>query len=116
MRIWHQSLTVLADIPEYGARMERHIRSVVRPDTEVVLHGLLPGTYPADYPGDDIAYAFLFAMHSLQFPLQALNAEQAGFDAFAVCTLPDPMLRETRTLVGIPVVGAGEVCFTAAAA
>ena len=116
MRIWHQSLTVLEDVPEYAARMREHIRRAVRPDTEVVLHGLLPGTYPANYPGDDISYAFFFAMHSLQFPLQALNAEKAGFDAMAVCTLPDPMLREARSLVDIPVVGAGEVCFAAAAA
>jgi Asp/Glu/hydantoin racemase len=115
MRIWHQSLTVLEDVPEYAARMRRHIRSVVRRDTEVVLHGVLPGTYPANYPGDDIGYAFLFAMHGLQFPVQALNAERAGFDAFAICTLPDPMLREVRSLVGIPVVGASEVCFNAAA-
>jgi Asp/Glu/hydantoin racemase len=114
MRIWHQSLTVLEDVPDYAARMTQHIRGVVKPDTEVVLHGLLPGTYPANYPGDDIGYAFLFAMHALQFPLQALNAERAGFDAFAMCTLPDPMLREVRTLVEIPVVGAGEVCFNQA--
>ncbi|MGQ0655932.1 MAG: aspartate/glutamate racemase family protein [Betaproteobacteria bacterium] len=115
MKIWHQSLTVLEDVPDYAALMAQHIRRVVRPDTEVVLHGLLPGTYPANYPGDDISFAFLFAMHSLQFPLQALNAERAGYDAFAVCTLPDPMLREVKTLVDIPVVGAGEVCFTGAA-
>jgi allantoin racemase len=116
MRIWHQSLTVLEDVPEYAARMREHVKRVVQPETEVVLHGLLPGTYPANYPGDDIGYAFLFAMHSLQFPLQALNAEREGFDAFAACTLPDPMLREARSLVDIPVVGAGEVCFSAAAA
>lgn len=115
MKIWHQSLTVLEDVPDYAALMARHVRRVVRADTEVVLHGLLPGTYPANYPGDDIGYAFFFAMHSLQFPLQALNAERDGYDAFAVCTLPDPLLRETRTLVDIPVLGAGEVCFTEAA-
>lgn len=115
MRIWHQSLTVLEDIPDYVARVKAHIAKVVRPDTEVVLHGLMPGTYPANYPGDDIGYCFLFALHSLQFPTQALNAQRAGFDAFAMCTLPDPMLRETRTLVDIPVVGAGEVCFNMAA-
>lgn len=115
MRIWHQSLTVLENVPEYAARMQRHIRGAVGPDTEVVLHGLLPGTYPANYPGDDIRYAFLFALHSLQFPVQALNAERAGFDAFAMCTLPDPMLREARSIVAIPVVGAGETCFHAAA-
>jgi Asp/Glu/hydantoin racemase len=116
MRIWHQSMTVLEDLPDYAARMAAHIRTVVRPGTEVVLHGLLPGTYPANYPGSDIGHAALFALHSLQFPLQALNAEKAGFDAFAACTLVDPLLREARDMVRIPVVAAGETCFRAAAA
>ena len=73
MRIWHQSLTVIEDLPAYADRMRAHIATVARPDTEVVLHGLLPGTYPATYPGDDIAYSFLFAMHSLQWPVHALS-------------------------------------------
>lgn len=111
MRIWHQSLTVLNDLPVYEARMRAHIARVVRPETEVVLHGMLPGTYPANYPGDDIAYRFLFTMHSAQWAVHALNAETEGFDAFAMCTLPDPMLAEVRALVDIPVVGCGETCF-----
>jgi Asp/Glu/hydantoin racemase len=111
MKIWHQSLTVLDDLPEYAARMQAHIRNVVRPDTVVDLHGLFPGTYPANYPGDDIAYGFFFAMHATQWPRHALAAERAGYDAFAICTLPDPMLQEIRTIVDIPVVGAGEACF-----
>jgi len=115
MRIWHQSLTVLGDLPAYEERMRSHIRSVVRPGTEVVLHGMLPGTYPANYPGDDIAYRFLFTMHSMQWVVHALNAEAEGFDAFAMCSLPDPMLTEIRTLVDMPVIGCGEVCFRLAA-
>ncbi len=50
MRIWHQSLTVIEDLPAYADRIRQHIATIVRPDTEVVLHGLLPGTYPANYP------------------------------------------------------------------
>jgi Asp/Glu/hydantoin racemase len=111
MRIWHQSLTVLGDLPAYEERMRTHIRNVVRPDTEVVLHGMLPGTYPGNYPGDDIAFRFMFTMHSTQWAVHALNAESGGFDAFAMCSLPDPMLAEIRTLVNIPVVGCGESCF-----
>jgi Asp/Glu/hydantoin racemase len=116
VRIWHQSLTVLGDLPAYEARMQAHSRKVLRPGTEVVLHGMLPGTYPANYPGDDIAYRFFFAMHSMQWAVHALNAETDGFDAFAICTLPDPMLTEVRTLVNIPVVGCGETCFRLAGA
>jgi len=115
MRIWHQSLTVLGDLPAYEARMQAHVRKVVRPGTEVVLHGMLPGTYPANYPGDDIAYRFFFTMHSMQWAVHALNAEAGGFDAFATCTLPDPILTELRTLVEIPVIGCGETCFRLAA-
>ena len=111
MRIWHQSLTVLGDLPAYEARMQAHIRNVVRPGTEVVLHGMLPGTYPANYPGDDIAYRFFFTMHSMQWAVHVLNAETEGFDAFAICTLPDPILTELRTLVEFPVAGCGETCF-----
>jgi len=115
MRIWHQSLTVLADLPGYEARMRAHVRKVVRPDTEVALHGMLPGTYPGSYPGDDIAFRFLFTMHSTQWAVHALNAEAAGFDAFLMGSLPDPLLTELKTLVDIPVVGCGETCFQLAA-
>lgn len=111
MKIWHQSLTVLEELPAYEARMKAHIKNIVRPDTEVVLHGMLPGTYPGNYPGDDIAYQYFFQMHSTQWPMHAVLAEEQGFDAFAMCTLPDPMLTETRALVDIPVIGAGESCF-----
>jgi Asp/Glu/hydantoin racemase len=116
MRIWHQSLTVLGDLPAYEDRIRAHARMCLRPGTEVVLHGMLPGTYPANYPGDDIAYRFFFTMHSTQWAVHALNAEAEGFDAFATCSLPDPMLAEVRTLVDIPVVGCGETCFRLAAA
>lgn len=111
MRIWHQSLTVLQELPAYEARMRTHIKNIVRPDTEVVLHGMLPGTYPGNYPGDDISYRYFFQMHSTQWPLHAVMAEEQGFDAFAMCSLPDPLLTETRSLVDIPVIGAGESCF-----
>jgi len=111
MRIYHQSLTVLDDLPEYRQRMQDHLRKVVRPDTEVVLHGMLPGTYDANYPGGDIRYKVLFKLHSMQWLTHAMNAESQGFDAFALCTLPDPMMSEIRTLVDIPVIGSGESCF-----
>ena len=56
MRIWHQSFTVLQDLPAYVQVLKERIAAVVRPDTEVVLHGQIPGTYSSDYPGTDLAY------------------------------------------------------------
>lgn len=115
MKIWHQSMTVLDHLPAYKARIAAHARKVLRPDTELVLHGLAPDTYPSSYPGDDIAYGSLFAMHSLQWMAYAWKAQKEGFDGFAMCTMADPMLREVRSIVDIPVVGCAEASFFEAA-
>jgi allantoin racemase len=111
MRIWHQSFTVLSDLPAYADALERHAKKVLRPETELVLHGQLAGTYPANYPGDDIGYGYLYAMHGNQWVAAARAAERDGFDAYAMCTLPNPMLREVRAMVDIPAVGLGETAF-----
>jgi len=111
MKIWHQSFTVLEDLPAYRAAMEAHIRKVVRPDTQVEMHGQLPGTYPSNYPGTDLGYLALTSLHSLQWVLRAVEAERSGFDAYAMATIPNPLIREIRTLVDIPVVGYGEASY-----
>ncbi len=111
MRIYHQSLTVLEDLPDYSKRMTDHIKRVVRSDTEVVLHGMAVGSYDANYPGGDIRHRALFNLHSMQWMAHALNAQDTGFDAFAMCTMPDPLLTEIRSILDIPVVGSGESCF-----
>jgi allantoin racemase len=111
MRIWHQSFTVLSDLPAYAEAMTVHARKVLRRDSELVLHGQLPGTYPGDYPGDDIGYAYTYWIHGNQWIAAARAAERDGFDAYAMCTLPNPMLREARSVVDIPVVGLGETVF-----
>ena len=108
MRIWHQSFTVLEDLPAYAETLRKHIAKIARPDTEVVMHGQRKGTYPADYPGDDLAYSYLYWMHGNQWVAGAIKAQQQGFDAYAMCTMPNPMIREIRTLVDIPVTGYGE--------
>jgi Asp/Glu/hydantoin racemase len=111
MRIWHQSFTVLEDLPAYADAMAAHARKVLRPDTELVLHGQIKGTYPADYPGDDIGYGYTYWIHGNQWIAAARAAERDGFDAYAMCTLPNPMLREARAMVDIPVIGLGETTF-----
>jgi Asp/Glu/hydantoin racemase len=40
--------------------------------------------------------------------LMAGIAEEAGYDAYAISSIPDIMLRETRASLNIPVVGYGE--------
>jgi len=108
IRIWHQSFTVLSDLGAYDSALKAHFRKVARPDTEIHMHGMKPGTYRTNYPGEDIKYGALQYLHGLQFIANGLNAEAEGFDAYAISTLPEPALREIRSLLSIPVVGYGE--------
>lgn len=108
IRIWHQSFTVLSDLGAYDRALQAHFRKVARPDTEILMHGMKPGTYRTNYPGDDIKYGALQYLHGLQFMANGLQAEAEGFDAYAISTLPEPALREIRSLLSIPVVGYGE--------
>ena len=114
MRIWHQSFTVLQDLPAYVDALKERIAMVVRPDTEVVLHGQIPGTYTSNYPGTDLAYSALYWMHGLQWLAAAREAEKQGFDAMVLASIAGPMAQEIRTVVDIPVVGYGEAAFNLA--
>jgi len=111
MKIWHQSFTTLARVPAYVESLKAHVRKVVRADTEVEIHGSHGGTHghkPGDGPSTDVGYAYLQSLHMHQFAYAAILAEERGFDAYAIATLPEPGLREIRSLVSIPVVGYGE--------
>ena len=114
MRIWHHSFTVLENLPAYEAAMKDHLAKAVAPDTTVDMHGMNPRTYRTEYPGHDIQHAYFQTLHSQQFVLGAIEAEEQGYDAFALMTLPEPSLQDIRSLVEIPVVGYGESAMLAA--
>src|SRR5205085_3547810 len=59
-------------------------------------------------PGIDIRHNYFQILLGQQFVLGGIAAEEAGFDAYAIMTIPEPMLRETRSVVDIPVLGYGE--------
>ncbi|GAA0984319.1 hypothetical protein GCM10009555_057830 [Acrocarpospora macrocephala] len=115
MRIWHQSFTVLEDVPRYREALERHLYAQVHPETTIDLHGMRPGTYPSDYPGSHIGYAYLAGLHKEQFVHAALQAQDDGYDAFLIATLPDTAYEEIRTVVDIPVVTFGQTSVLMAA-
>ena len=114
IRIWHHSFTVLENLPPYAAAMAAHLARASAPGTEVVLHGMNPRTYQTEYPGNDIMFNYFQTLHSQQFVLGAIAAEEQGFDAFALTTLPEPSLQEIRSIVDIPVVGYDESAMLAA--
>ena len=108
MKIWHQSLTSIEDIPEYRDAVIQHILKIARPDVDVVLHGMTNDTYPENYPGHYITYNYLQSLHKEQFIRNALIAEKAGYDAVFIGTIPDVGLIEARAIVDIPVIGYGQ--------
>ena len=114
LRIWHQSFTVLGDLPAYVDALKARIKEVVTPGTEVVLHGQVPGTYTSEYPGTDLGFNFLYRLHELQWAAAAREAQRQGYDAMVLGSVPSPMIRELRTLVDIPIVGYGETAFNLA--
>lgn len=114
IRIWHQSFTVLEKLGPYHEAQKKHLERVKRPDTEIVMHGMHADTYRTNYPGEDIRFVAFQRLHGLQFIAAGLQAAEEGYDAYAIATLPDPWLRETRSLVDIPVVGYGESAMLAA--
>ncbi|QIX25571.1 hydantoin racemase [Nocardioides sp. JQ2195] len=115
MRIWHQSFTVLDDVPHYRDALARHLAAQAAPGTKVDLHGMQPGTYPSDYPGTHIGHAYLAGLHKEQFVQAALRAQDEGYDAFLIATIPDTAFEEVRTLVDIPVVTFGQTSVLMAA-
>jgi allantoin racemase len=108
IRIWHQATMVLDNFPPFAQALSAHFGRLCRPGTEVVTHGTHPGTYKTAYPGIDIRHVAVEHFLTHQFMLGALAAEDQGFDAYAISTLPDYALQEARTLVDIPVVAYGE--------
>ena len=111
MKIWHQSFTVLSELPFYRDLIEARIRKVVRSGTEVVLHGQIPGTFSTNYPGNDLRYRALNWLHGLQWLAAGIEAQKQGYDAMVLASVPSPMIGEIRTLVDIPVIGYGDTAF-----
>jgi allantoin racemase len=105
MRIWHQSFTVLQDLGPYADALNAQVKRICRPDTQVDLHGMASGTYPTNYPGTDIRHIVPQYLHGTQFLTGALQAQAEQYDAFLLCTLPEPALAEIRSVLDIPVVG-----------
>lgn len=105
MRIWHQSITDLTELPNYRAMLADHAERICRPGTHVELHGTEPGTYPPGVsPIDVTVHPWCHYLATVQVVQNVKEAERQGYDAVASSCFFDPGLREARSLVDIPVV------------
>lgn len=108
MRIWHQSFIDMEQAPAYAETLGELASRVARPGTDVVIHGVRPGTYGDCPVAQGVRHAYLHHLLETQILDNVRQAEREGYDAFAIVTLQDPGLRAARSLVDIPVVGYGE--------
>ena len=82
MRLWHQSFAQRDKLPAYTAAIREHLDKVAAPGTEIVMHGMLPGTHTTMQPGKDIGYSYIQHMHSLQFVDSVRQAEKECYDTY----------------------------------
>ena len=100
MRIWYQSLFDGGRMPAYFAGLQERAKRVARPGVEVEFHGMPSGIYGDKLPSDVARHPYLMSLH-VQFTLDnALRAEAAGYDVFAVGSVQDPGLEEARSFDG----------------
>lgn len=105
IRIWHQSISELDHLPNYRQMLVDHAARVCRPDTIVDVHSMRPGTYPKGIaPIDVLGSPWCHYLANVQIVEGAIRAQEQGYDAVAVTCFHDPVLREARSVVDIPVV------------
>ena len=100
MRIWYQSFTHEDESKAYLDRLRAHLRSVADRDTEIVVHTL--------YPSATNVHPITEMRLGVQVVKNAVQAQEEGYDAFAVGHFQDSGLMESKSVVDIPVLGLGE--------
>ena len=109
MRIWHQSMTTLEELPGYAKLMKAHAQKVCDESTVVDLHGLSVGTHSSELaPIEAAGLAWLHELNSIQIVENVMQAQDEGYDAVAMSCFGDPQLDVCRSLVEIPVLSAFE--------
>jgi len=105
-RIWYQSFVHPVEQAPYMQRLQALLDSVAAPDVRFEVHGLDPPDH-AFHPLTEFRCAAQVIRH-------ALEAEQAGYEAFVIGHFQEPGLIEIRSSVDIPVIGLGEANLLAA--
>jgi allantoin racemase len=101
-------MTELDTLADYRGVLQKHLDAVASPGTQVDLHGLPVGTYGSAQPADVLHYPMVFHRIMSQLVDSFRRAEAEGYDAIAIASYTEPLLRELRSAVDIPVVSMGE--------
>ncbi len=105
LRLWHQSMTELEGLGTYRDYLLAHSKTVLGDEATVQVEGVRAGSYHGRPPTAALGNAFVYHRVLDQIIDNAIAAERAGFDAFVVGSFSEPLLREIRSAVTIPVTG-----------
>jgi Asp/Glu/hydantoin racemase len=108
MKIWYQSASAYGYEPvwdDYGRTVLAQCRAVLRPDTDIQLHGIQVMVRDVEN------WRGLGYFQNVQTLNNMRLAEEQGYDAFVIgCTL-DVGLYEGRSLLDMPVIGISEAAY-----
>lgn len=108
MRIWYQTMADVSRYPTYAEALRARASGLLRPDTEVVVHGVTAGTYGELPPGNVSIHPLAYHVLLDQVVGNAIRAEREGFDAVILGSYSEPHLRVIRSAIDIPVVSLAE--------
>ena len=98
-------MTELEGLGAYRDFLLAHSKSVLGDEATVQVEGVRAGSYHGRPPTAALGNAFVYHRVLDQIIDNAMAAERAGFDAFVVGSFSEPLLREIRSAVTIPVTG-----------
>jgi allantoin racemase len=103
IRMWHQSVNELDQLEVYQRTLEAHAGEVLGAEAEVDVRGLRSGSYGGLSATSALSNAYAYHRILDQVLDNAVEAERAGYSAFVVGSFSEPLLREIRSAVDIPV-------------
>lgn len=100
IRLWYQSFIDPAIHRPYFEILKAHLERVADPATEIGISGVVP---PSTH-----LHRLTEARCARQVMRNALQAEQEGFDGFAIGHFQEGGIADVKSAVDIPVIGLGE--------
>ena len=102
-RLWHQSMAPLDLFRPYADQLASRLPVHLTQETSVTLHGVTAEAYLGRPPGGVLRYPYGRLVVEQQIIRACLSAENEGYDAVVLATFSDPLLREARSAVELPV-------------
>lgn len=88
---------------KYTDALKNLLKKMTRPDTDVTMRRVEKGSLALW-----VQYQYLEYLNNWEVIKSIIQSEREGYDAVVIGCFADPMLREAREAVDIPVCGAGE--------